>query len=310
MRAILLVNMGSPSSEKEMKIFLKNMFLDKAIIAAPYLIRKMLSFFISNLRYKNSWSKYELIGGSPLLSAMEQIRQDLQLSLGSEFEVYTAYSYSNPTIFDAIKEIRNKGITDIFVLSMYPHNCVSTTGSIENDLNKIRNQYPDLVIQAAKEYATHPLFIGFWSKLIAESIEKYGLKEPHLLFSAHAIPEYQINKGDTYTKSIEESAVLIAEKLDLKHSVSYQSKIGRIKWASPDTKQYICELKKQGVDELLIIPISFLNENLETLYDLDNDIIPYAKEVINITNSYRVNIPKSHPLMINAFKDIIEKHHD
>ena len=310
MQAILLVNMGSPSSEKEMKTFLKNMFLDKAIIAAPYPIRKMLSFFISNLRYKKSWSKYELIGGSPLLSAMETIKQDLQTSLSSEYEVHTAYSYSNPTIIEAIKEIRDKGITDILVLSMYPHNCVSTTGSIDQDLKKVRSQYPDLTIEVVKEYATHPLFIDFWLELISENIKKQELKNPHLLFSAHAIPEYQIIKGDTYTIAIEKSAELIAKKLNLKYSVSYQSKIGRIKWASPDTKQYICKLKESGIEELLVVPISFLNENLETLYDLDIDIIPYTKNEVHINKACRVNIPNSHSTLIRTFKDIIEKRYD
>ena len=99
-RIVLLVNMGAPMSQKEMKQFLKRMFRDKAILFAPTLVRTIVSTIISEFRYKSSWKKYLLIGTSPLLRSMEMIADDLQKELGTDFAVSCAYSYSEPLITD------------------------------------------------------------------------------------------------------------------------------------------------------------------------------------------------------------------
>ena len=306
MKAILLVNMGSPTSEKEMKSFLKQMFMDKSIISAPYLIRVFLSNFISHFRHNNSWKKYELIGGSPLLSSMNQIRNDLSKQSEPEHKICCAYSYSEPFISTEIERLSNEGIKEITVLSMYPQASFSTTGSIKREITKAQKKHPELSINIMDEYYSNPNFISFWTNLIDDKINEVHYSMPYLLFSAHAIPEYQIKKGDTYTKSIEKTAILISNSLNIPYSISYQSKMGRIKWASPDTKEHLSELQKRGINEILIIPISFLNENLETLYDLDIEIIPYAKQ-LGINKIDRVKIPKSHHILTRTFLDLIKQ---
>jgi protoporphyrin/coproporphyrin ferrochelatase len=105
--------------------------------------------------------------------------------------------------------------------------------------------------------------------------------------------------------AIETSAYLISFNLGLKYSISYQSKIGKVKWKGPDTKELLKKLADEGVEDIIIVPISFLNENLETLYDLDHDIVPFAKEKLNIKRICRVNIPESHPLLIKLLENII-----
>lgn len=125
-----------------------------------------------------------------------------------------------------------------------------------------------------------------------------------MLFSAHAIPYLQIKKGDTYTSQIETSASQIAGNLALPYSVSYQSKIGKVKWSEPDTLQELKRLKNKNIEEIITVPISFLTENLETLYDLDQELLPAARQM-GIKKISRVNIQSDHPLLIQLFYSLI-----
>lgn len=120
MKAVLLANMGAPVSEKDMKVFLKRMFSDKAILYAPTFLRFIVSSIISNLRYKSSWQKYLKIGGSPLQKSMDKMTADLQVLLSEDYVVSSVYSYSEPFIEEKIAELYKLGIKNITVISMYP----------------------------------------------------------------------------------------------------------------------------------------------------------------------------------------------
>jgi ferrochelatase len=349
-KAVLLINMGSPSSQKEMKYFLQKMFRDPAIIPFPAFLRNLIAFIISNVRYKESWEKYELIGGSPLMESMNNINKLLSDELGKEYIVTVAYSYSQPGIKDGIDYLSSKGVKEIKVIPMYPHSSFSTTGSVKRDISEIKNSLRSShlpVITVAESFYNNKHFIKFWKSAIESAITKYKLitqnselitQNPEhktiLLFSAHAIPQSHVRNGDKYVEEIKESARLIASTLNLDYKVSFQSKIGKIKWVEPDTKELLKEFSVLSSQfsvpssqisvpssqisalssqlsalssqlSVLIVPISFLNENLETLYDLEHDIIPYAKSELGIQNIFRVEIPSSHPSLIKTFSDII-----
>ena len=305
MTGVLLLNMGSPLSKKEMKLFLFNMFRDKAILPFPTVQRTLLAYIISIFRYKSSWKKYEMIGGSKLIDSMNQIKDELATELGQNYSVTTAYSYTLPGIKDGIKTLRDKGIREIKIVTMFPQSSFSTTESIKNDVDKVKNKFSDVQISIMKTFAENPDFISYWVELIQETILKHNYKNPTLLFSAHAIPVYQVVKGDTYVDEINLSAKTIADKLDLKYRVSFQSKIGRIKWVGPDSKDCLKGMHTENIDEIILVPISFVNENLETAYDQDVEIIPYGKDELGIKNICRVEIPQSHPLLIATFKQLL-----
>ncbi len=304
MTGILLINMGSPSSQKEMKEFLLNMLSDKAILPFPTIPRKILAFMISNIRHRSSWEKYELIGGSPLKAAMTAIQGDLTTELDKNYHLYTAYSYSKPSIKNAAKYFSEKGITDIKVLSMYPHTSITTTGSIETDIEKAKKSFPELNFSIYGPYAMHKKYLEYCVSLIVETAAKNHFTHPTLVFSAHAIPSYLLERGDTYVEELKEAAQEMAKQMEAPYRLAFQSKIGRVEWVGPDTKDLLKDLKKEGCDQIIMVPISFINENLETLYDLDVEIIPYAKE-IGIKEICRVQLPPSHPILIDTFKQII-----
>lgn len=305
MTGVLLVNMGGPESLAEMRKFLKRMFLDPFILPLSPIVRHIVSSAISITRYKKSWERYRSIGGTPAKSATIFLAEELGKELGSGYIVNAAFSYSSPTIKDGINDLIQKEIENIKVIPLYPQYCICTTGSVKADVNKVAKHNKKVSFEIVDDFYNRGSFIHFWETLIMEHLRNNNYNSPLLLFSAHSIPKYLIDTDDPYVKSIDSSARLISEKLGLKYEIAFQSKMGRIKWAEPDTKTLLKELALKGLEEIIIIPISFVNENLETLYDIDKDIIPYGKEQHKINKLSRVLIPEGHPLLITMLKEII-----
>jgi len=305
MTGVLLINMGSPLSKKEMRQFLFNMFSDKAILPFPKIPRTLLAFMISTFRHSGSWKKYQQIGGSKLKESMKLINEQLASEIGNDYVVTSAYSYSKPNIQQGVESLRDKGIKDIRVITMYPHSAYSTTESVKTDLAIIQKKYPELKMTELGTYGENELFINYWMDNIQKAIDKYGYKHPTLVFSAHAIPQYNVDDGDTYVDEIKASSKLIADKMKLSYRVAFQSKIGRVKWVDPDTKDCLKSMKAEGIDEIMLVPISFVNENLETAYDQGIEIAPYGKEELGFKHICRVEIPASHPLLIATFKQLL-----
>ena len=307
MKGILLVNMGGANSPKELKVFLARMFMDPFILPMGKLGRNLLSFIISNTRYKSSWKKYELIGGSPIIEATQTTVKALQNVLGDAFKVKMAFSYSSPFIKDSLNAFLEEGIEDITVIPLYPQASISTTTSVENDVEDVIINSTTIFIHFINEFYKNDLFVSFWANLIMNHIKENKLTNPYLVFSAHSIPMNLVEKGDTYPKAIEESSKLIADKANLKFEFAFQSRM-KGKWVGPDTKDSLKKIAETTNDfDIILIPISFVNENLETLYDLDHDIIPFAKEELKINKITRVNIPVANVQFINLLENIIEK---
>ena len=307
MTGVLLVNMGGATSLKEMRSFLACMFRDPKILPFGKTVRYLLSFIISNARYKKSWEKYILIGGTPIIDATLKSVQSLQVHLKNDYAVKMAFSYTSPTIEESLHSFKAKGIHDITVIPLYPQSSFSTTGSIKDALQKINHKEPAFDIRVIERFYQHDGFVSFWTKIIRAHNEQYKLTSPFLLFSAHSIPRYMVDNGDTYPREIEESAALIAHKLGLDFRVTYQSEMGKGKWIGPDVKVSLEVLIKAGIREIVIIPISFVNENLETLYDIDKVIIPFAKTELGISHISRVLLPEADETFIQLLADLVRK---
>ncbi len=305
MKGILLVNMGGPESPKQMRIFLKNMFKDPFILPFSKPVRFLFSLIISFTRYRKSWKKYQLIGGTPIIKATQKTVRSLQEKLGNNYIVNMAFSYSSPLIRKSYSFFRKEGINELTVIPLYPQASYSTTSSVKTDIENFFESKKKYSVRFIKEFYQNELFIKFWSDLISKHIKETGSRKPFLLFSAHSIPKYMVVKGDTYPWAIAESSNKIAKELGLKYDVAYQSGMKRGVWLKPDVKVRLKELKESGENEMILIPISFVNENLETLYDLDRDIIPYAKNELGIKNISRVKIPEANDIFIDLLADLI-----
>ena len=310
MTGVLLVNMGGPESLKEVRTFLANMFRDPFILPFPRPVRILLSYIISTTRYKKSWKKYELIGGTPIISATQKTVSGLQDKLRDNYKVRMAFSYSSPFIEDSLLAFKKEGIHDITVIPLYPQASYSTTSSVRADIEKVTSRDKVLNIKFVNEFYQQDVFVRFWSEIIAEHILAKTYMHPFLLFSAHSIPKYLVDKGDTYPTGIEQSAKLIAQNIGIEYDYAYQSGMARGEWLTPDVKVRLKALAEAGTKEIIIIPISFVNENLETLYDIDRVIIPYAKNELGIESISRVNIPEANELFIQLLADLVKNNYD
>jgi ferrochelatase len=307
MRGVLLVNMGGPESPEELKKFLSRMFRDPAILPFSKPIRHLLAFIISRSRYRKSWKKYELIGGTPLVKSTIKTTRALQSILGESFDVKYAFSYSSPDIANALNVFKKEGISKIHVIPLYPQSSFTTTSSVKADIKKVTDKDPFFDLTVQEEFYSHPDFIAFWAFQIQKHLKEHGIDHPTLVFSAHSIPESYVLKGDTYPTGIINSAALIAENLGFHYEAAFQSGMKRGKWIGPDVKEHLMTMKEEGIDDLVLIPISFVHENLETRYDLDHELIPYAKKELGFKHVSRVQLPEADLLFVNMLVDLVLK---
>lgn len=304
MKGVLLVNMGGPESSRQMRIFLKNMFKDPFILPFSRPARWFLSSLISNTRYRKSWRKYQAIGGTPIIKATQKTVQRLQEKLGNTYKVSMAFSYSAPLIRDRYAEFRKEDISELTVIPLYPQASFSTTSSVKADIESFPPEQGHNV-RFIKEFYEHELFIKLWADLINKHVAEHRYTRPLLLFSAHSIPKSLEEKGDTYPWAIVESANFISKKLGLPYEVAYQSGLRKGSWLGPDVKDQLALLKVSGKNEIILVPISFVNENLETLYDLDQDIIPFAKTELGLKSISRIKIPEANDTFIDLLADLV-----
>ncbi|MBN2167430.1 MAG: ferrochelatase [Marinilabiliaceae bacterium] len=305
MKGILIINMGGPLSLDEMSLFLKNMFSDKMIIHLPYGLRQFVAYMISNKRYVSSWKKYQLIGGTPIIDHTNKVA--ISLEEVAALPVNVGYSYTHPYISEAMAKMKSDGITDIKVITLYPQDSFTTTCSVIDDVVKAANKLKGISYKYLGEYANHPTFLEYWVTLIKDHLSGYSIEEPFLLFTAHSIPMYALKKGDSYPQTVKKMAANIAKVLKMRFSVSFQSKVGPVKWVGPDTDEHLEELVVNGYRNIIIIPISFATECLETIYDLDLNLIDNYLADARLDHISRVKIPPAHPLFIKTLKQLIDE---
>ncbi|WP_457622672.1 ferrochelatase [Persephonella sp.] len=305
---VVLMNMGGPDSLEAVQPFLYNLFSDHDIIQIPRLIQKPVAYLISKVRAKKTMDYYRVMGGkSPQKEQTLDQADKLQKALGDRFKVVVALRYWHPFTEEALDQLFEEEIDKIILLPLYPQYSRTTTGSSFNEFyRKFKKRGKDIPVVEIRSYHDHPLFIKAWIENIREYIPDY--KEYYFLFSAHSLPEKIIKQGDPYKDQVEETVKLIMEYFpDQPHSISYQSKVGPVKWLEPMTEDMIVKLAEEGIKKLAVIPVAFVSEHSETLYELDKEYGKLAEEK-GIESYRRVPTLRSHPLFIEALKDIVEKH--
>jgi len=342
---IILLNLGGPDSLKAVRPFLYNLFSDRKIIKlGPRFLQKPLARLISTLRSKKTEGYYRLIGGkSPILDitnaqayALEEAlnkRAEEQKSRRAEvknpdspihpftdlpfFKVYVGMRYWHPFMEEVIPQIYNDGIKELIAFSLYPQYSLATSGSSLAKFEEVISKYP-IKYSCIPSWHDHPLYIKALVDVIKKGMESFKTDSPihrftsasggspiHILFSAHSLPEKFINAGDPYVKQIMETIAGLIKVMPLKWHLSYQSKSGPVKWLSPSTDEKLKELAAQNIKNILVVPISFVSDHIETLYEIDILYMQMAKGLgINLRRTDSLN---THPLFIEALKHIIIK---
>ena len=318
---VLLLNLGGPDSLSAVQPFLYNLFSDREIIRlGPAFLQKPLAWLISFLRSARTRAAYARIGGkSPIreitldqAGALENLLNEARSTKHEAWvPVFVGMRYWHPLLEDVLKEIHEQGIKKLIVLSLYPHYSVATTGSSLSYLKKILTAYPSVRTYDIPSWYDHPLYIN----ALAEKIEK-GLAafcspiaphlapaDVHLLFSAHSLPRKFVEEGDPYVGHIMATIEAVTARFSNPWKLSYQSKSGPVAWLEPSTEQMLEELASQGVKNLLAIPISFVSDHIETLYEIDILYKEMAAGLgVRLERSESLNLS---PVFISALKDIV-----
>jgi ferrochelatase len=279
---VVLLNLGGPDQLSAVRPFLFNLFSDRAIIGLPALARYPLAALISSTRAKMARANYALMGGaSPLTPATLAQAKALQSALTAKTDamvkVFTAMRYWKPDSDAAAKAVTAFAPDEVVLLPLYPQYSTTTTASSLNAWRKAYNG-PGRV-QAICCYPEQADVITAHAARIEQAFEAAGRPQGvRLLFSAHGLPMKVIEAGDPYQAQVEAMAARIAARLsgDWDWRICYQSRVGPLAWLGPSTLDAIAEAGREGLG-VVIAPIAFVSEHVETLVELDHDYAARAK---------------------------------
>jgi protoporphyrin/coproporphyrin ferrochelatase len=313
---VLLFNLGGPETLRDVKPFLYRLFSDPEIIHIKWSpLRKAVAYMIATLRRKTSEGYYSQIGGgSPLRRLTEEQSRALAKELnqrGRDVQTFVGMCTWHPFLREAVEQIEQTNLDQLVILPLFPHYSVTTTGSGFSVLRQLidgRSTFKKLNVQWIRQWPDHPTYIESFVQSIRRELAHFSNPDGvHLLFSAHSIPESYVRNGDPYLDQTKQSVELIMERLGRRnpYQLSFQSKIGPVKWLEPATNNVIMQLGKQGIDDVLVVPISFVSEHIETLYELDILYKKVAAEA-GVDNFRRVPALNSDPIFIRALADLVE----
>jgi len=279
-KAVILFNLGGPDKLESVEPFLFNLFNDPAIISIPSIVRYPLAKFISKKRTPIAKNIYKEIGNkSPILELTQKQANSLEynlLKIGN-YKCFVVMRCWHPRAADIIHKVKEFNPDEIILLPLYPQYSAATSGSSINEWNNLcKKENYNVKTKIICCYPTENNFILSHVNLIKKTLKNIESKNFKLLFSAHGLPENKIKKGDPYQHQIEETVKEIIVKLpneNLDYTISYQSRVGPLKWIGPSTDEAIIKYsrEKKGI---VIVPVAFVSEHSETLVELD---IEYKK---------------------------------
>ncbi len=340
---ILLLNLGGPDSLQAVRPFLFNIFSDREIIRlGPPFLQRPIAWLMSRLRSRKTEEMYRRIGGkSPILGITTAQAKALEKALNerhgetetrgngatekgiqgeseiqnfvaspshrvsaSSFKVYVGMRYWRPFIEDTMAQMYYDGIRTVLALSLYPHYSLATTGSAERRFKAVIRQYP-IESFCVSSWYNHPIYVEALVESIKEGLTSFRDTDAEVLFSAHSLPLNIIESGDPYVSHIAATIEEVAKRTNVPWHLAYQSKSGPVRWLEPSTEDKIRELAEKGVRNLLVVPISFVSDHIETLYEIDILYKNFAERLgMTLVRAESLN---TRPLFIKALDDIVRK---
>jgi protoporphyrin/coproporphyrin ferrochelatase len=316
---VLLFNLGGPENLDEVRPFLYNLFSDPEIIRIKSdLLRRVLAHVIATTRQGKSRDLYRQIGGgSPLRGITEAQAGALSAMLnerGLDANVYVGMRCWKPTIDEAVERILKDQISQLVLLPLFPQYSVTTTGSCLKHFQRLDQKLgisSRTQILEIRSWFDEPLYVESMASLIRKTAGEFSDRERkgiHLLYSAHSIPARYINEGDPYHEQTKQSVAVINARLGnaYPHSLAFQSKVGPVKWLGPSTQDVLMELGKKGIAAVLVVPISFVSDHIETLQEID---IAYREVAVKsgIREFRRVPSLNLDPGFIDALANLVMK---
>ena len=314
-----MFQLGGPDSLEAVQPFLLNLFLDPDIIPMGPLgfMRRPLAKLISSRRSVPVRGRYAEIGGrSPIGALTERQRGALVESLSSEIDpvAVVAMRYWHPLTAEAVDVLREAGpLDEIVLLPLYPHFSYATTLSSLKEWRRVYGEPKGGPPQrTVSQFFDHPLYIQALVQRIGSVLRQFeDSSRIHLVFSAHGLPVSLVEKGDPYPGQVESTVRMVCEEgrkqfpgWPRTHLLCYQSRVGPAKWLQPSLTGTIERLGTEGVKEMLVVPISFVTEHIETLHEINIEARTEAKK-IGIEVFRMMPAVGDSPLFIAALKDLV-----
>ena len=308
--AIVLFQLGGPDSQAAVEPFLYRLFCDPDIINFPgaFLARKPLAKLISTARSKIVREHYaEIGGGSPIRRLTEQQANALEVDLQPFIaaRAIVAMRYWHPDTEAAIAALDSAPYDELVLLPLYPHYSFATTGSSLKEWNRLYK--PKVPVHLVDHFYDHPDYVAAIVDRVNGVLQELpNPDEVHLLFSAHSLPMTLVEKGDPYPKQIQETVQLVRElgAWPNPHALCFQSRVGPQKWLQPSLPETIEKLARSGIKRVLVIPISFLTEHIETLHEINIETREEA-EALGIKEFHMMPALNDSPLLIRALADLV-----
>ncbi len=305
---VVLLNMGGPESTAAVRPFLEELFSDPAILPLPAAIRLPLARWIARMRASRVVPRYERIGGrSPLVEITRAQAGALARELrggGGSWHVEPAMRYTPPRAAEALARLRERGAERLVVLPLYPQYSEATTGSSLRDLERALEAagMAELPRAVVRSWHDHPGYAGALAEAVREALE--GLSDPVVLFSAHSLPERAVRRGDPYLDHVKATVEAVRERLPpVRWRLAFQSRTGPVRWIGPGVEETLAALAREGCGAVVVVPVSFVSDHIETLYEIDVEYRALA-EGLGIRAFRRAPALNTRPSFIRALADL------
>nr|MBF0222825.1 ferrochelatase [Desulfobulbaceae bacterium] len=304
--AVILLNLGGPEKVEDVRPFLYNLFSDRLIIRlGPAFMQKPLAWWIAKKRAPKSQGYYRQIGGgSPLNLITAQQCDALEQSLNAtgNFKVVMAMRYWKPFAREVLADLASQGIQRLIALTLYPHYSIATTGSSLRDLQDVMVEMPgQFELAKIASWPDQNDYVDCLVQRIQAALSDKA--EAEVVYSAHSLPVKFIDEGDPYLDHLKRTIQAIEEKTGVKGHLCFQSRSGPVEWLAPSTPDTIEKLAKNGCKKIVMVPISFVSDHVETLCEIDIQYKALAAGFgVELARTPSLNVD---PLFIKALNTLV-----
>lgn len=313
---ILLLNFGGPWTLSDVRPFLYRLFSNpRVLVGIPSPFRQLLAFTIARVKGPSSIKSYRSIGGgSPQLMWTETQAEGLRSLLDhNSIRIEIGMRSADPSIATALQRLQFWGATELILLPLFPQFSTTTTGTCFDEVNAALEELqwrPRM--REINNWPDNPLYIQLLRKTTHEAVaeaeaQRNGNRSPvHVLFSAHSLPLKIVKLGDPYADQVQRTIRAVTERLEEPWSLAYQSRNGRLAWLEPYLEDELKRLGRAGVNNVVVVPISFVSDHIETLFELDQLYAEVAKEH-GITNYQRARCFNDDPMFSRVLYSLLPK---
>ncbi|KAJ1925914.1 hypothetical protein IWQ60_004254 [Tieghemiomyces parasiticus] len=317
---ILLMNMGGPAKLTDVGDFLSRLFHDRDLMTLPF--QNFMAPWIATRRTPSIIEQYRKIGGGSPIGKWTALQGERMAAILDELnpetaphKPYIAFRYAAPLTETALDEIKRDGVRRVVAFTQYPQYSCSTSGSSLSELyrqQKLLDPEGKIQWSVIDRWPTHPGLVKAFAECIRAKLDEYSPEDRAnaiILFSAHSLPMSVVNRGDTYPNEVAATAEAVMKELNFSNAyrLVWQSKVGPLPWMGPPTDAAIEGLAKRGHKNLVLVPIAFTSDHIETLYELDQEYGELAAE-LGVTGFKRAAALNDSPTFIQAMADVVKEH--